>query len=107
MTTYTTIKEAFANGTGDQFYKKDNQFVCISRHLDAYEKMLAVSFTFVPYSQVRKAVMEDNGYKFKPETSYSNEARELIVNKPAKTFCSRSTCDQYYEEFPDAYGQNL
>lgn len=55
MNLHKTIQLAFNSGKGDNFYTKDNLFICISRN-DAEKRaeLLNNGFTFMPYSEVIK-----------------------------------------------------
>lgn len=53
MDKFKTIKEAFANGTGDVFYRKGNEFVAIDRNNEAGALDLqAEGFTRLKHSEV-------------------------------------------------------
>lgn len=59
MTTYTTIKEAFAAGTGDNFFTKDGKFVAVSRKHDTLHQTLQnQGFTYLNYEETIKLAAE-------------------------------------------------
>ena len=104
MTTYTnypTITKAVNNGTGDCFYTKDGNFIAISRK-DSPEAYEAAGYTFLPWSQAMEIA------KIELETKIA--AKAILYNQvpqPTKACNQVPTCDGYYDEFPDAYGQSL
>src|SRR6188472_2546758 len=52
MQTYSTINEAFKNGSGDRFFTINGRYVALSRHLDNIEEMIERGFTFMQYEEV-------------------------------------------------------
>jgi hypothetical protein len=106
MTTYTTINEAFKNGTGDVFFIKDDRFVAVSRHAIPFEQMEAEGFKYLTYSETIKI-------------AGTQEVKKApIVEQPIQVLSKRKVCINqgsyypgffggFYEEYPDAYGQNL
>lgn len=105
MTTYSTIQEAFKNGTGDVFFTKNNQFVCFSRKDKiSLSEMNEYGFSYVTYSEVIELSFKDNKVD-------SAIIWALAKKKELKTIASYDNIsngrDGYYDEFPDAYGQNL
>lgn len=48
---YTTIKEAFANGTGDVFFTKNNLFVAVRRK-DNHDYYFNNGFTFLTFDEI-------------------------------------------------------
>lgn len=79
MTTYTTIREAFTNGTGDSFFSYEETII-----LDVEQKLNNVQ----PQQPTIIERMKANAAKYNMVKSYAS-------------------CDGYYDEFPDAYGQIL
>jgi hypothetical protein len=102
MTTYTTIKEAFKNGTGDVFFTKNNCFVATSRKND-FSYYLNNGFSLLSYEETLALDKAQNVRVEQPKKTISDNLKS-IESKMAQ---SVSTCDGYYDEFPDAYGQNL
>lgn len=103
MTTYNTIREAFENGFGDVFFKKDGKFVAMSRHDEGLvESMAAKGFEFVPFETVNSIAASEAPTKVPKvaETAKSEPSRKF-VHYEDRAF------REFYEEFPDAYGQNL
>ncbi len=103
MTTYQTIQQAFANGTGDVFFSMNNSFVCFSRHDDNIEEMTAKGFKLMTHNEVLALAKTTENT---PPTPVPTVVENL--KKMAKSYdnCSNGR-DGYYDEFPDAYGQNL
>jgi hypothetical protein len=54
MTTYFSVNEAFAKGTGDNFFENNGKYIAISRHADVSE-MEAQGFRLMQYEEVIKA----------------------------------------------------
>jgi hypothetical protein len=52
MQTYSSINEAFKNGSGDRFFTINGRYVALSRHLDNIEEMIERGFTFMQYEEV-------------------------------------------------------
>jgi len=109
MTTYNTILEAFRNGTGDHFYTKENKFIAVSRKSDN-RYLEKLGFTFMTYEEI---VSTDKAQKaLNPEPVKIIEVKPIEVKEKSDQYFSRrhsniSSCQSYYEEFPDAYNQSL
>lgn len=103
MTTYKTIKEAFANGTGDVFFTKNGEYIAVSHHDD--NKYLSGSgFVWLNFTQV-KAISD-------AQNTPIVDIREKLVQHRAKNQAMTKDNiyngrDGYYDEFPDAYNQSL
>ena len=100
--TYTTINEAFKNGMGDVFFTTDKPFVAKSRKND-FDYYFNNGFTLLSFEEVMAL---DKVQKNEPE-----QPKKTIIDN-LKTMSSKmvqsvSSCDGYYDEFPDAYGQYL
>ena len=54
FTTYTTINEAFQNGSGDVCFSLNNKFLFISRKsgIEIFEKLKNLGFIYIPYEDV-------------------------------------------------------
>jgi hypothetical protein len=104
MTTFKTIQEAFKNGQGDVFFSKNGQYVCFSRNDGMYETMQNNGFKLLTYDEVIKLSFSDNSVA-------SAKIWASAKKKELKLVASRDNLingfDGYYDEFPDAYGQNL
>ena len=100
MTTYTTINEAFKNGTGDVFYTKDSRFVAVCRK-DDNSDLVVKGFTLLTYEQVTALAVAHVENKVQPQQP------TIIEKMKSNLVKSYATSDGYYDEFPDAYGQYL
>ena len=100
MTTYTTIKEAFANGMGDVFFTKNNRFIAVSRK-DDNSNLANHGFKLLSYTEV--IALADSQIKNNVQPSQPTIIEKMKTNLVE----SPSSCDGYYDEFPDAYGQYL
>jgi hypothetical protein len=101
-TTYATINEAFNNGSGDVFFKNESGFLCVSRHSVNYDEMQAAGFTHVPHAQVLEiAAQQAPAVPVEPIKPTPPAAPKKFVNYPDMEV------QGFYDEFPDAYGQNL
>lgn len=98
MTTYPTISEAFKNGSGDVFFANTERtkFFAISRHLGVRE---ISGFDCLSYSETLSLAEIQ---KPEPVAKLVEEAPK----KPAK-MVDTSRAYSFYDEYPDAYGQNL
>lgn len=107
LTTYQTIQEAFRNGTGDVFFKKENQFVCFSRHDNNIEEMESEGFEFINYEEVIRLSNQDNTTTSAAIWCVSKKQIERQSNmvKSHDNICNGR--DGYYDEFPDALNQYL
>lgn len=99
MTTYTTIKEAFANGMGDVFYTKNNRFIAVCRK-DDNSNLEIFGFTLLSYDNVISLSNTQIKNKVEPKPF-------TIIEKLKNMAKSYDCNDGYYDEFPDAYGQML
>lgn len=54
--TYTTINQAFENGTGDVCFKLNNEYIFISRKsgIEIFEELKNLGFEYIPYEDVVK-----------------------------------------------------
>lgn len=100
MTTYTTIKEAFANGTGDVFYTKNNRFIAVSRK-DDNSNLSNDGFKLLSYDEVTALAVTHIENKVQPHQP------TIIERMKSNLVKSYAICDGYYDEFPDAYCQYL
>lgn len=52
--TYTTINQAFENGTGDVCFKLNNEYLFISRKssMDIFEELKNLGFEYISYEDV-------------------------------------------------------
>lgn len=112
MTTYKTVNEAFKNGTGDVFFTINNEYVAVSRHaMDnaGFAAMEAQGFKFLTYSETLELATAQEVKKVQPAP---------VVEQPIKVLSKRKVYINqgsyypgffggFYEEYPDAYGQNL
>lgn len=103
METFENILDAFANGTGDVFFRKGNKYVALSRHDgNIYADMNSQGFEFVPHDEVMQIANLQNPPK---------PIKQIPVSEPARTKkfihydCGYN--QSYYDEFPDAYNQHL
>ena len=100
MTTYTTIKEAFANGTGDVFFTKNNRFISVCRKDDNIN-LINEGYALLSYDEVTTLAA------IQTQNSVQPQQPTIIEKMKSNLVKSYSTCDGYYDEFPDAYGQCL
>lgn len=100
MTTYTTIKEAFSNGTGDVFFTKNNRFIAVCRK-DDNSNLIDLGFKLLSYDEVTALAVTQT------ENKVSHQQPTIIEKMKSNLVKSHATCDGYYDEFPDAYGQCL
>lgn len=105
MTTYKTVNEAFKNGTGDVFFTKNNEYVAVSRHaMDnaGFEAMEAQGFKFMTYDETLAIAgaqeVKERQEKPAPAPVKKSEFVHISISSPF---------DEFYLEFPDAYGQHL
>lgn len=54
--TYTTINQAFENGTGDVCFSLNNEYLFISRKSEmiVFEELKQLGFIYIPYEDVVK-----------------------------------------------------
>lgn len=102
MKTYRTLEEAFVNGSGDCFYKKDDQYVAIHR------KDTGIAFDLVC-----------KGWKLMPAGSYTMERYNKQLKEATKVepmpepistirnYGSYPLFESYADEFPDGVNQSL
>ena len=102
MKTYTTIKEAFKNGTGDVFFTKDNCFVAISRK-DDFTYYFNNGYALLSFEEIWALDKSQKNEPPQPKKTIIDNLKSIS----SKMVQSVSTCDGYYDEFPDAYGQYL
>jgi hypothetical protein len=59
--TYTTINQAFENGTGDVCFEKNNEYLFISRKssMEIFEELKNDGFRYVEYSEVLRIGKEE------------------------------------------------
>jgi hypothetical protein len=52
--TYTTINQAFENGTGDVCFSLNNEYLFVSRksEMAIFEELKHLGFVFIPYEDV-------------------------------------------------------
>lgn len=97
-----SIKSAFKNGSGDVCFKNELGFVFVSRHSD-FKDMETLGCEYVPYEKVLQIDKEQN-----PEPKTFIEKVERAKEAPVNFhYQGDSYTDQFYMEYPDAYGQNL
>lgn len=114
MKLYSTISEAFKNGTGDVFFIKDNQYVAVSRHAVDFGSMQAQGFTFLQYdetmklaaaqgAQINPAVAASLGIEVKAPVVV--EPATPVLQSPKKFYHSGSDMEVwgFLEEFPEFY----
>lgn len=103
-TTYPTVKEAFAAGSGDVFFKNESGFLAESRHSADIDAMKALGFEHVPHLKVLEIAAEQS-----PAASVQPVKVETAPAPKKIKFVSYSDLevDGFYDEFPDAYNQNL
>ena len=99
MKGYNTIKEAFKNGTGDCFFTKNGRYLAVSRK-DSHSYYINNGFIMMTYDDVLKA--DSTQSAIVPQIK-----EETVIERLTNMVQSRSTSEMFYEEFPDAYGQNL
>jgi hypothetical protein len=111
MKTYQTIQEAFKNGTGDVFFFMGGeamQYIALSRHVDHDSTMFELGFDRLTYDEVVLIATKEQA-----ERQHNIEKKVAkAINKSGETIngfihISCSPFDGFYDEFPDAYGQNL
>lgn len=90
----TKIESAFINGSGHYFMQKNN-----------FSDIIAVSEYFIEH-------YESKGYELFILDNCNRSNKPVAVNEnnnfiPSKLVKSNCMVDAYYDEFPDAYNQNL
>ena len=99
--TFATIDLAFKNGEKDNFFSKDNQYICISEYNELlWNELLENGFSHMEYSEVVRIGREQKPLKI-----------EMVYQKiepiKQKYTASHGSWHGYCEpEFPDREGQN-
>lgn len=101
--TYPTIKDAFAQGSGDVFFKNQSGFIAVSRHSVNFGEMEAAGFIYMSYQETLDTAAAQNPAPSPVQSPAKKEARgpKKFVNYPDMEV------QGFYDEFPDAYNQNL
>ena len=102
-TMYTTIKEAFSAGQGDVFFTKNGKYIakCGKDNLDFYFDNGYTYLTFDQVMQISKQQREQNIVEPQLDRNYKPHITSIQCVQTS------SKCEQFYGEFPDAYGQYL
>ena len=103
-TTYPTIHSAFKNGNGDVFFANPErtQFFTISRHDGVNE---IPGFERLSYSET-VTLAETQKPTSAPAPQPVGPAPGLLAIKASK-MVDNSHISNFYDEYPDAYGQSL
>lgn len=105
MTMYNTILEAFKNGSGDVFFTKEEKYIAVSRK-DDLSYYFDNGYEFMTYEKIietdklQKGLSLEKTIKVSPVVKQEVKHIKMVDNSHNYTQC-------YYDEFPDAYGQNL
>jgi hypothetical protein len=97
---FPSIKDAFKNGSGDVFFKNENGYVAVSRHSVNFEEMAEKGYSHVPHNEVLNIAKEQEPQPIK-------EMKPAPVAPKNYVYHSDMEVQSYYDEFPDAYNQNL
>lgn len=98
--TYPTIDLAYRNGEKDNFFSKENQYICISEYNESlWRELLENGFTQMKHSELLRLSKEQNPAK---EENLVDKTNPIKVNYH-KFWHSGGYMDT---EFPDREGQN-
>lgn len=96
--TFATIDLAFKNGEKDNFFSKDNQYICISEYNELlWNELIANGFTQMKHSEVMEIANSQKPLIVVPK---------IEVKKQNHTERHGSWHGYLEPEFPDREGQN-